>query len=200
MTTIIGFVPSSSLIVSFPIGFKEDGSQIDKSTQDWPSECRLIFLDDDQYATCLVPGKGSVLVVQHIGNERNWELQNATLEQWGWQPSRVDKFSRIKTFSFWRDVLDILSGESEKNKPDIIKSMEGRYLSVDRIQKLDAVCAWFILSIVEANDEKREKYEDKVGKILKSFSDEKEERVLYDKFVSSDIKGFLSQATNFANN
>ena len=198
MTTIIGFVPTNNLNISFPIGFKSDGSQVDTFSQSWPSECCLIFLDDEKFATSTVQGNGLVLVVQHNGNAKNWDKQIRDLEQWGWRPSRIDQYSRIKTISFWRDVLDILSGENNKKKASVIKSMVDRYRDADRIQKLDTVCAWFILSIVDTDAERRSIMEDNVGKILKTFPDD-EETVLYNNFNLPDIKGFFAEATKMAN-
>ena len=200
MPTIIGFVPtqSSNLNISLPIGFKDNGSQINTGSVDWANECQLIFLDDDLDALTYVKGSGPVLVVQHNGNAENWDQQIQQLADWNWEPSRIDKYSRINTFRFWQEVIAILSEQDKNKRADIITSMLNRYRDVDSIDKLDAASAWFILSTVETNTTNQLEYKRRIGKILKTLPDSPEKIILNLNLKNSNIGDFITLANDMA--
>jgi len=149
MPTIIGFVPKDNDFPVLPVGWKEDGNQIDTKYPDWPSECQLILLDDDDYANSIIQGnKKSALLIQHLSkNEVHKKAQQEMLTSWNWLPAKIEEFHRIEeSYVFWQDIKELLKSKDDKaNRKQIVYEMTNRYGIAHALQKLDTLAAWFIL-------------------------------------------------------
>lgn len=146
---IIAFIPSVNLDAEFPIGFSENGDMDGDGIA-------LILLDDDNFADHQVGGTGPALVIQHHNTSQQvHKAQIATLAEWGWEPTLIEKFSRVEdSFPFWQDVLTLLDKTTTSDvKATVIIRMQERYGNAYKLSMLDDFCAWRVLNIVAPEDE-----------------------------------------------
>ncbi|HED00487.1 MAG TPA: hypothetical protein ENN18_08895 [Proteobacteria bacterium] len=150
MPTIIGFVNQSRVEaeigcnIELPIGFNNDGNQVNISDENGPINYRLLLLEDNGYEQIKIAGNNtSALLVQHNRNANNWNDQKAWLEENGWLPSRAGSFSHIKGESFFDEICSLLKGVN--NKQAILQSMVARYEENHVLSILDTLAAYEIL-------------------------------------------------------
>lgn len=172
--TIIGFVLTQNLKefkddVILPLGFTKDGEIVDPCF----CKCQLILWEDSLNNTCEIKPIGSdnvALLIQHNGNIKHWQMQQAKLLAFNWKPSHIGSFSHTYGDPFWEILRKLLKDEKNERAVRITQLVE-HYDAMHSIRTLDSFAALKILSELSDSFNDNVKLKDSWGELSRPIKD-----------------------------
>ena len=204
MITIIVFIPPDGVCqgqkVKLPVGFLKTGERIEiEKGSDNLLNCKLIFLDDTNYANdndkdyIRVQDGKDALLFQHDSNSNAWEQQEKWLRASGWNPKHFAGFSRTAGFFIDSTRKLLCDNNTDHNTvitviTDLSQWVEGKYV----FKCLDNYVAWEIIYCDDFASQRKEAF-DSLPKYLRKKLPEEEEPLTKIISVANEIAFKLIQ-------